>query len=87
MKKLNEDNAMTSVKQSVIEMVKKLPDDCTYEDIQYQIYVREHIESGLKDVEEGRFISQEEAKARFKEWLKSIGRPQPSKTSPSSAST
>jgi len=43
--------------------------DATFEDIQYQIYVREKIERGLQDVAEGRVVSQEEAERRMQEWL------------------
>ena len=38
----------------------EIPDDATFEDIQYHIYVREKIERGLKDVDEGRVVSAEE---------------------------
>lgn len=73
---------MSNIKQAVIDVLAKLPDDCTYEDVQYQLYVRERIEKGIKDVDEGRHIPHNEAKARFQEWLRSIGHQQPSKTSP-----
>jgi len=45
------------------------PDDATFEDIQYHIYVREKIERGLKDVREGRVLTQEEAERRLSKWL------------------
>ena len=45
------------------------PDDATFEDIQYHIYVREKIERGLKDVQEGRVLTQEEAERRLSKWL------------------
>ena len=46
-----------------------IPDDATFEDIQYHIYVREKIERGLKDVEEGRVVSEEEMDRRMQKWL------------------
>jgi len=64
---------MRPVKEEVIELIKALPDDCTLEDIQYHIYVREKIERGLVDVEQGKVISQEKAEKRISSWLKSIG--------------
>jgi len=50
-------------------MLERLADDSSFEDIQYHIYVREKIEKGLKDVKEGRLISQEEAEKRMSRWL------------------
>ncbi len=66
-------NSMSPVKEKVIELIKALPDDCTLDDIQYHIYVREKIERGLVDVEQGKVISQEKAEKRISSWLKSIG--------------
>jgi predicted transcriptional regulator len=37
--------------------------------IQYQIYAREKIQRGLKDVEEGRVVSEEEMERRMQQWL------------------
>ena len=50
-------------------MFDKIPDDATFEDIQYHIYVREKIERGLKDIQEGRLLSQEEVEQRMSKWL------------------
>ena len=60
---------MASAKKAVLDLVKKLPEDCTLEDIQYQLYVLQKIEKGLKDADEGRVISQEEMEQRFAKWL------------------
>jgi len=34
---------MSAVKQEIQEMIHNLPDDCTYEEIQYHLYVVEKI--------------------------------------------
>jgi predicted transcriptional regulator len=60
---------MNSVKDEVREILEKLPDDASLEDVQYHIYVRQKVERGLKDVEEGRVLSQEEAERRMSRWL------------------
>ena len=59
----------SSVKEQVIKLVESLPDDCTWEDVQYHIYVREKIERGLKDVREERVLTQEEVEQRMAKWL------------------
>ena len=60
---------MGTAKEEVRKMLDRLPDDASYEDIQYHIYVREKIERGLKDVDEGRVLSQEEVERRMSKWL------------------
>jgi predicted transcriptional regulator len=60
---------MGTAKEAVRKILEQVPDDASYEDIQYHIYVREKIERGVKDIEEGRVISQEEAEQRMSKWL------------------
>ena len=60
---------MSTAKEEVRKMLDRLPDDASFEDIQYHIYVREKIERGLKDVEEGRVLSQEEVEKGMSRWL------------------
>jgi len=60
---------MSSVKEEVREILDKLPDDASLEDVQYHIYVRQKVERGLKDVEEGRVLSTEEVERRMSRWL------------------
>jgi len=50
-------------------LLDQIPDDATFEDIQYHIYVREKIDRGLKDVEEGRVVSGDEVERRMQKWL------------------
>ena len=65
---------MARIKDQVIELIKTLPEDSTLEDIHYHLYVREKVEHGLKAIDEGRVVSQEEAEKSFQEGLKSSGR-------------
>ena len=60
---------MNTAKEQVRKMLDQLPDDASFEDIQYHIYVRERIERGLKDIQEGRVLSQEEVEERMSKWL------------------
>ncbi len=60
---------MSTAKEEVRKMLNQIPDNVSFEDIQYHIYVREKIERGLKDVEEGRVLSQEEIEQRMGRWL------------------
>ena len=60
---------MSTAKEEVRKMLEQFPDDSSFEDIQYHIYAREKIERGLKDIEEGRILNQEEIERRMSKWL------------------
>lgn len=62
---------MKSAKSNVLDLLQHLPDDASYDDIQYHIYVRQKIEQGMDDVEHGRTLSQEEVERRMAKWIKS----------------
>lgn len=57
--------ATISVKEEARRLVESLPDDATWEDIQYQIYFRQAVEAGLKDSQEGRIVPLNDARRRF----------------------
>jgi hypothetical protein len=59
---------MQTAKEEVMQLLKDLPDSSTLEEIQYHLYVRQKIQRGLKDVDEGRTYSQEEMEKRMEKW-------------------
>jgi len=54
-----------SIKQKAYRILDKLPDKATWDDLMYQIYVRQTIEAGIKDSEEGRTVDVKEVRKRF----------------------
>lgn len=58
-----------STPDRVIAMLRGLPDDLTFEDIQYHIFVLEKIESGLASAATEPTISQEELEAELRQWF------------------
>ncbi len=54
-------STMTTIKEQARELVDQLPDDATWKDLLYEIYVRQEIEAGLRDLDEGRVMTQAEA--------------------------
>ena len=60
---------MTTEKENVMQMIKELPDDITLEDIMYHLYAREKIIRGLKDADEGKKVSNEQAKEIIDKWF------------------
>lgn len=61
---------MSTMKESVISIVKNMPEDSTLEDIMESLYVKQKILKGQKQLESGQFYTHEEAKEIMKEWLK-----------------
>ena len=55
----------STIKPEARRLVEQLPDDATWEDLMYEIYVRQAIESGLKDSQEGRTVLVGEVRKRF----------------------
>lgn len=53
------------LKKEVENMLKDLPEDADWEDVMYKIYVRQSVEQGLEDSEEGRVVSHEEIKKKY----------------------
>jgi len=57
-------------KHEVRRLLDALPDDASYEDIQYHIYVQQKIDRGLEAAERGDFISDEEIEQRITAWAR-----------------
>lgn len=51
---------MNSVKDSVLEIATKLPPESTWDEVMERIYVRQKIEAGLADLENGRKIEHDD---------------------------
>ena len=60
---------MSSVKQQVLEAVQQLPDDCTFEDVQYRLYVIETIRKRSELADRGEFATDQELKERLGKWI------------------
>ena len=56
---------MSKAKEAAIKIIANLPDQATWDDIMYQLYVKKKIELSLKAVEDGKVYSHEEVKKRI----------------------
>lgn len=56
---------MQSVKQIVHDIADHLPDQASFDDAMYALYVRQKLERSLKAAEEGKITSQEEMEKRY----------------------
>jgi len=48
-----------TVKDQICKMLDQLPDECSVEDVQYQLYLIEKVRRGLKSIDEGKGIAHE----------------------------
>ena len=57
-------------KQAVQELLDKLPDDCTIDEILYQVYVVRSVEQGKSEIEAGQGIPHAQVVEELRrEWL------------------
>ncbi len=56
---------MPTAKKQVLEMVKKLPDKATWDDIMYEIYVQKKIDAGIQAADDGDVVPHDAVKKRF----------------------
>lgn len=57
-------------KHTVRELLDRLPDDCSLEDVLYHLYVLQAIKRGTADADAGRTISHEEVRDRLRQkWV------------------
>ena len=55
----------TKVKEEARRIVEELPEDASWDDLMYRIYVRQAIDAGWADSEEGRTLDVKEVRAKF----------------------
>jgi hypothetical protein len=55
-----------STKQAVLDLLEKLPEDCTIDDIQYHLYVLQTIERGRREIAQGKKLSHEDVKRELR---------------------
>lgn len=56
---------MQSMKQIVHDIADTLPDQATFDDAMHALYVRQKLEEGLRDLDDGRTFTQEEVEQKL----------------------
>lgn len=56
---------MSSVKEAAQEVIERLRDDATWDDLMYELYVKQKIEQGIADVEAQRVVPHERVKTEL----------------------
>jgi predicted transcriptional regulator len=57
--------ASIGVKDAVNAVVQSLPDNVSWDEVHYRLYVRQQIEAGLADSDAGRLIDTDEMRRRL----------------------
>jgi hypothetical protein len=54
----------------VIEVLKKLPESASWDEIEYALHIRRKVAEGQSAIGRGEYFSVEEARKRMSKWLK-----------------
>ena len=60
---------MATAKDAVRRLLDELPEEVSFEDIQYHIYVQEAVQLGMDAAARGDLIDHEEVERRMAKWL------------------
>ena len=58
-----------TTKQAVIEMIEKMPEDISVEDIMAELFFRQKVDEGLRQLDAGDGMEHEEALRRLEKWV------------------
>jgi hypothetical protein len=61
---------MSTMKEEVIALIQQMPEDAKLSDIMAELYFRQKVDQGLKELDEGKGIPHKQVKGRMKKWLK-----------------
>lgn len=56
---------MLSAKDAARQIIDHLPEQASWDDIMYELYVKQKMEEGLADIEAGRTVPHEKVKAEL----------------------
>lgn len=61
---------MDTIKEAAIQTIKRLPNECSIEDIMYEINFIAQVLDGIKDANEGKLLTTEELLGKVEQWAK-----------------
>ena len=60
---------MVRIKQEVLAMIERLPDETSLDEIMAELYFRMQVDAGLAELDAGQGIPHEEVERRVSKWL------------------
>jgi len=58
-----------TTKDAVLELIRRLPENVSLPEIMAELYFKQKVDAGLRELDEGRGISHEQAREQMKKWL------------------
>ncbi len=58
-----------TIKQQALEALSRLPENCSWDDVHYHLYVRQKVAEAELDIERGDVLTTEEMEHHFARWL------------------
>jgi hypothetical protein len=62
-------SVLMTTKELVIQMIERMPGDSTLADIMAELYLRQEIDVGLRQLDQGESLTQEQVEQRLSRWL------------------
>jgi predicted transcriptional regulator len=59
---------MSTLKQTAIDAISKMPDNAKIDEIMYKLYVIDKINKGEKDIKEGNFVDSNQLRKEIEQW-------------------
>lgn len=59
---------MSTLKQTAIDAISKMPDTVKIDEIMYKLYVIDKINKGEKDIKEGNFVDVSQLRKEIEQW-------------------
>lgn len=56
---------MSGVKEEAMKLIDRLPDEASWDDVIYELYVRKKIEKAVEAANQGRVVPHDEVKNKF----------------------
>lgn len=60
---------MRATKEKVIQMIQQMPDEVTVDDIFSELYFKLQIDSGLRELDDGKGIPHQKVKEGMSKWV------------------
>jgi predicted transcriptional regulator len=64
-------------KEQVRQLLDTLPEEASFEDIHYHIYVQQAVRRGIEAADRGELVDQDEIERRMARWLGDLSRARP----------
>lgn len=63
----------TSPKQAALTLIQRMSENASLEQVMYNLYFRQRVDRGLRELGEGKTVSHAEVKRSLAKWLRSAG--------------